>query len=101
MYSCVRYFCKGVGDEFTFVIEHVDEHQDLDLVVGRILESISQPMLIGDVSVEVSCSIGISFFPGDGTDIDSLISHADFALYEAKSEGGNRACYYTKCDERI
>jgi len=104
MRSCIRESdttARVSGDEFTFIIENVDKHEDLDLIVGRILGSISQPMLIGDEGVQITCSIGISFFPGDGEDIDTLISHADFALYSAKSKGGNRARYYSQRKESI
>jgi len=51
--------------------------------------------LIGGHDFFVTASIGIALYPGDGEDIDTLLSHADAALYRAKSQGRNRFCFYT------
>ncbi|MCC8998032.1 MAG: bifunctional diguanylate cyclase/phosphodiesterase, partial [Candidatus Contendobacter sp.] len=56
----------------------------------RILEALSAPFALGAATVTVSASVGAAFFPSDGTDPDTLLRHADQAMYSAKQEGRNR-----------
>jgi diguanylate cyclase (GGDEF)-like protein len=63
-------------------------------VLQRVLESISEPVVIEGQDVCVSCSIGAAFFPHDGTDAETLLKHADAAMYEAKERGPGRLRYY-------
>jgi diguanylate cyclase (GGDEF)-like protein len=54
------------------------------------LSTLSQPYKINDIEVHVTASIGIAFYPENGTDAETLISHADQSLYNAKRSGKNR-----------
>ena len=101
--SCIREsdtIARVSGDEFTFIIEHIETPGDFELVSNRILESLSSPYTIDGNVVNISCSIGISFFPEHGSDIDSLINNADFAMYKAKSTGGNCTIIYSSGKEK-
>lgn len=77
------------GDEFTVVIpEIIDEQQVID-ISNRILNVVSQPMKIKEHVLNITTSIGISFYPHHGTDTEELFKKADENLYESKSLGGN------------
>jgi diguanylate cyclase (GGDEF)-like protein len=57
---------------------------------SKILRFLSTPFDVAGVTVSVSTSIGIAFYPGDGSDVEELIARADRALYDAKRAGKNR-----------
>lgn len=78
------------GDEFVLVFCELARPQDLDLLIARLLQVISTPMRIADTEVSVSASVGISLFPLDDSDPDTLLRHADYAMYRAKAAGKNR-----------
>jgi diguanylate cyclase (GGDEF)-like protein len=82
------------GDEFTIVLSNLDRRDDAVLVAKKILSSLQKPFLIDNQELFAMCSIGISIFPEHGEDIDSLIKKADIAMYEAKSQGGDRWTLY-------
>ncbi len=83
------------GDEFTVLIQELDEDCELDRLGGRILESISEPISIEHQELSVSASIGISVYPDDGDCLDVLIKNADVAMYYAKEEGRQRCKRYS------
>ncbi|MES2831619.1 MAG: diguanylate cyclase [Pseudomonadota bacterium] len=78
------------GDEFMVVIGDISELSDIDRPATTIIRELSQPYLIDGIEVSVTASIGVSFYPDDGLDVDVLIRRADQALYEAKHAGKNR-----------
>lgn len=78
------------GDEFALLLGGVKSLNDCDLSLRRILDSLSQPYRIGEDSVTVSASIGVTLFPNDGSDQGILLRHADQAMYKAKEAGKNR-----------
>jgi diguanylate cyclase (GGDEF)-like protein/PAS domain S-box-containing protein len=82
------------GDEFTIVLSNLDRPDDAVLVAKKILNSLQKPFLIDGHELFAMGSIGISIFPEHGEDIDSLIKKADIAMYEAKSQGGDRWTLY-------
>ncbi len=77
------------GDEFMIVLSQVNNQQAIVTVAEKILASLSDPFDIDGLQIRTSFSIGISVFPGDGQDIDTLLRHADIALFEAKRKGRN------------
>jgi diguanylate cyclase (GGDEF)-like protein len=80
------------GDEFAILLSDIDGVEDLRVVgdiAGRICRSISQPFRVAGKEVGVTASIGISLFPRDGSDEETLSSKADFALYKVKQSGRN------------
>lgn len=83
------------GDEFTVVLEHVGGNQDIARVADSIIRVLSEPFtLSAGADNRVSASIGISVYPNDGRDADTLLKHADVAMYAAKAEGKARHHFY-------
>lgn len=79
------------GDEFALLLTDIGSDAELDAVLARLLEAVSLPLpLPGLTGIRLSASIGISLFPDDGDDADTLLRHADQAMYRAK-EGGRNA----------
>ncbi len=83
------------GDEFVVLIEDIDDAPSLRPLVERLLQSISEPMTLQQRRFQVSGSVGISVFPDDGDDADTLLKNADAAMYLAKSRGRNNYQFYT------
>lgn len=87
------------GDEFLVLAEGVTEETDIDAVAAKIIEVIARPIppLAGATwpEVRISCSIGISQFPRDGDDPDTLIRLADAAMYQAKQAGRGRYTHHS------
>ncbi|MEQ1529482.1 MAG: bifunctional diguanylate cyclase/phosphodiesterase, partial [Methylococcales bacterium] len=79
------------GDEFVFLLLNLEIFEECEIIIHRLLEVISAPVLIKNQAVTVSASIGISIFPDDNTVPDTLLRHADQAMYQAKQDGKN--CY--------
>lgn len=79
------------GDEFTVIAEAIGGAEDATLIARRMLEALNVPFTVGDDEIVVSASIGISMYPSDDVDLDTLIRHTDMAMYRSKSMG--RATY--------
>lgn len=77
------------GDEFVMVLPQCDREQAV-LFTDRLLQNLHAPCMIAGTSVTPSASIGISLYPEDGSDIVTLIRHADMAMYQAKGQGRGR-----------
>ncbi len=82
--------CRFGGDEFVLVLPGSDETKAHECV-DALLERVSNPVWLEGREVAVTASAGISVYPKDGTDAESLIRHADTALYHAKAKGKNMA----------
>ncbi|MCA1246293.1 EAL domain-containing protein [Massilia sp. MS-15] len=83
------------GDEFVVILsEHHDEPLTPE-IVQRVMDSVAQPVLLGNKEFFVTCSIGVAVYPSEGTPADSLIEHADIAMYSAKKLGRNNFQFYT------
>ncbi len=84
------------GDEFVLVLPHVDDQpQVLQPLLNKILEAVVQPIVLEGQKMQVSCSIGVAVYPRDGRDADTLMMHADAAMYRAKESGKNNCQFYT------
>jgi diguanylate cyclase (GGDEF)-like protein len=75
------------GDEFVVLLAPAINDGQIIAVAERILKSIAEPFLIGEESQSVGASIGISVYPRDGADPESLIKHGDIAMYSGKIDG--------------
>jgi len=87
------YISRLGGDEFTIILGN---HCELPArkVAQRIVKRLSMPYEIQDITIDfVTPSIGISFYPEDGHDVESLLKHADDAMYKAKEKGNRYVCY--------
>lgn len=82
------------GDEFTILIEGIKTAEMAGMVARRLISRIESPFLINSQEVFISASIGISMFPHDGSDAESLLKYADIAMYSAKAFGRGAYKYY-------
>ena len=83
------------GDEFTILVSGVRHIQDVTRVAEKLLAVIAKPYEVEGREVEVTASLGITLYPIDDADADSLLRNADTAMYRAKHEGRNRYSFYT------
>ncbi len=83
------------GDEFLILVEQIDQPQDAALVAEKILERFRKPFAIDGHELFVSSSIGISIYPEQGENVDTLIKNADAAMYRAKDLGRNGFQYFS------
>jgi diguanylate cyclase (GGDEF)-like protein/PAS domain S-box-containing protein len=84
------------GDEFVILSEEMERLRQIEIVAHKILTATIQPMSLQGEECRVTASIGISIYPGDGTDEKTLIKNADIAMYFAKEEGKNNYQFYSK-----
>ncbi|MDP3877444.1 MAG: EAL domain-containing protein [Methylobacter sp.] len=83
------------GDEFTVILTELHEPNSIERVAQDILHQLTQPFELAGDYAYVSVSIGITLYPEDSNDIDTLIKNADQAMYAAKAQGRNRRHYFT------
>jgi diguanylate cyclase (GGDEF)-like protein/PAS domain S-box-containing protein len=86
------------GDEFTVILAELREPEDAMKVAQNILEAVQEPMTIASMPIVVTASIGISLYPNDGIDPESLLRNADSAMYRAKEAGRNT---YQLCTDEM
>lgn len=77
------------GDEFTLVLPEIESHETAAQIAGKVLELIAEPFELTGSRLDVTTSIGISLFPIDGEDVETLLRSADTAMYRAKEVGRN------------
>ena len=77
------------GDEFTVILSSPRTQQSAFEAARQILHSLRAPYMVGGQELFVTASIGMSFYPEDGTDIDTLLRNSDMAMYRAKNSGKN------------
>jgi diguanylate cyclase (GGDEF)-like protein/PAS domain S-box-containing protein len=78
------------GDEFSILLTNLESRDDVSIVVERLIDLLANPIVINNQQVPLTCSVGISMFPNDGTDVGTLTTCAGAALQQAKHEGKNR-----------
>ena len=78
------------GDEFTVCVSDIPSVEAATAVADRIRASFTNPFQVDEREVFVTASAGVSVYPYDGTDADTLLKHADAAMYEAKAAGRDR-----------
>jgi diguanylate cyclase (GGDEF)-like protein/PAS domain S-box-containing protein len=83
------------GDEFTIFISEVGSSDNAIQVAHEILNIVRTPLILDKYELHVSASIGISFYPEDGVDVEELMKFADTALYRAKDQGKDGFSLYT------
>jgi diguanylate cyclase (GGDEF)-like protein/PAS domain S-box-containing protein len=88
--------CRLGGDEFVVVLGQVRSIEEVAHVVEqRLIPRIRDPHRVDGVDLSVSCSVGIAMYPSDAEDIDTLMRHADTAMYQAKAAGRDGAQFFT------
>jgi len=97
--NCVREtdtVARFGGDEFIILLSDITEKERVSRVIEEILLIVSKPLEINEETFFISVSIGVTFFPEDGEDLETLTKNADQAMYAAKNAGRNRYSYFTK-----
>ncbi|TAM64599.1 MAG: bifunctional diguanylate cyclase/phosphodiesterase [Rhodanobacter sp.] len=86
---------RYAGDEFTVVLRHIVKNDDVLRVAEKIVQTMSAPLYLDDgIELQVTASMGLSFFPDDAGDAETLLKHADEAMYAAKHLGRNNFQIY-------
>jgi len=84
------------GDEFVILLSEVTHAQHAIVCADKILEVVRSPHRIDQHDLHVTASIGIVTYPDDGTDVDTLMKHADFAMYDAKDNGRDNRQFFKR-----
>jgi diguanylate cyclase (GGDEF)-like protein/PAS domain S-box-containing protein len=77
------------GDEFLLLLPDIDWVEDVIAIAQKVLQGFREPFVVGSHKISASTSIGIAIYPDDGEDVDTLVSCADKAMYDAKHRGHN------------
>jgi diguanylate cyclase (GGDEF)-like protein/PAS domain S-box-containing protein len=88
------------GDEFVVLLGEIEHPQDVARVARKILDNLARPCLLDQREVFATASVGASIYPVDGTDAETLLRHADLAMYRAKSRGGDSFQLFTPTMDR-
>ncbi len=83
------------GDEFVLILTDVEDAANAAVAADRFMQAISTEFLVQGHSLSMGCSIGISMFPDDGMDLETLVKNADAAMYCAKDNGRNNFQFFT------
>lgn len=83
------------GDEFTIIANDLSNTQDVSIFAEKILNAITEPLKIDEHTLSITFSIGISIYPHDGEDADTLLKNADIAMYKAKDKGKNNYQFFS------
>jgi diguanylate cyclase len=97
--SCLRrsdLVARMGGDEFTLLLQNTDNNRDVALIAEKVIQSISQPTMVKGYEVVVGCSIGIAIYPQAGRDAETLLKHADMAMYRAKQDVESNYRFFTE-----
>ena len=97
--ACVRRsdtVSRQGGDEFVVLLPELDHVEDASMSAKKVLNALSEPLRIAEHDLHVSASIGVSIYPDDGQDAETLIQHADTAMYQAKANGRDNYQYFKK-----
>lgn len=96
--KCVRaddIVARMGGDEFTVILNNIDDQMITERIAQNILDKLAEPFNLDDKLIYITTSIGISVYPIDGSEVDTLLKNADQAMYAAKDMGRNRYHYFT------
>ncbi len=83
------------GDEFTILLPQISHEEDAAKVAQKVLQAFEQPWIIDGQEFVITASIGIALYPNDGQDAETLLRHADTAMYRAKDKGKNNYQLFT------
>lgn len=84
------------GDEFMILVRDIHTHNDVKVVLRKILDIIQLPLEIQEVQWQLSASIGVAIYPDDGLEAKDLLNKSDQALYKAKAAGRNKALFHSE-----
>ncbi len=82
------------GDEFVVILSDTADQSEIDVIVKRVVNALEPPVVIADVAIHASPSIGLALYPRDGSNAESVVAHADAAMYCAKQRGRGNVQYF-------
>jgi len=88
------------GDEFALLLNDIESYGQCENTLERILHALAQPYLIDNTPHKITASIGVTLYPNDNEDIDTLIRHADNAMYQAKQSGKHRYHFFDSSHDK-
>jgi diguanylate cyclase (GGDEF)-like protein/PAS domain S-box-containing protein len=83
------------GDEFVVMLSDLANPLDVSIMADKMLQAVTQPIPLDDREISITASIGVSLYPEDGDDYETLLRDADSAMYRAKEAGRNTFRFYT------
>jgi len=89
------------GDEFVLLLNGFNSSEEIDHAVQRIYKALSLPITLNGHTFKISQSIGVAAYPTDNVDPDTLLRHADQAMFQAKRLGRNRFSYFDQASEQL
>lgn len=87
------------GDEFTIILDCIENDTEVQTTVTNIIQSISKPFKLNESDLFITASLGITIYPDDGIDAKTLIKNADIAIHHAKAKGRNNFQFYKDIEE--
>ena len=108
--ACVRIsdtVARLGGDEFAIILENLPrDGQEAQSIAEKMISSLAAPIQVGEHQLNTSCSVGIAVYPEDGDDAQTVMKHADVAMYDAKAKGRNNYQFFSqamnaKAQERL
>lgn len=94
IHSSSAFFARLGGDEFAVITDFTDSKENLEIVIEEIQQTIKEPFFILENDIFMTASLGISVYPQDGDDAESLIKASDMAMYGAKLQGKNTHFFF-------
>lgn len=88
------------GDEFTLILARGDDLEYVERMCQQVIDTVSEPYVLGHHVVTVSASLGVTRYPRDGTNVTDLLKNADLAMYSAKDAGRNQHCHFSLTMQR-
>jgi len=84
------------GDEFTIILPEISKYENIEIVAKKIISHLSLPFTLKATEKSIGVSIGITRYPMDGDNAETLLKNADIAMYEAKAKGRNIYKFYSE-----
>jgi diguanylate cyclase (GGDEF)-like protein/PAS domain S-box-containing protein len=83
------------GDEFTILLPELTQPEDATVIAEKVIEELRRPLNVAGHEIRATASIGVALYPADGEDPDTLIKHADIAMYHVKAAGKNSYAFFS------
>ncbi len=83
------------GDEFTVLLSELNHPHDVETVINKLMQAFRKPIVVDSRELFQSISVGVSMYPQDGEDAETLMKNADAAMYRVKDDGRQNYCFYT------
>ncbi len=96
---CVLTVSRHGGDEFVILLTEIEERQDALIVAEKLLARFAEPRTIDGYELQIHLSIGISVYPENGLDAETLMHNADTAMYSTKGNGRNSYQFFQQVQQ--